>query len=219
MSRTVVLDSTLSAELGSPGADTRFGVTIVAYPPPDLRQHIADLSTRLKAVEPGQYYYPPTDLHVTVLEVISDVTQGEANTVRDAILRRGPHFWKALPGARLASPSVRSDETACALTFAEQHGLETLRNELSRRLTVAGLKVAPRYRSPSAHVTFLRYVAEPRATQDDWNRAIAALPGLRSADAAGRWSLDALWLTCGATWYGRSGRVRKDGPYATEPAG
>jgi len=63
---TVELDPFIDQE-----SDTRYGITLLLRPHPAVTRRIDALLRELHAVEPSQYYYPPSDLHVTVLSIIS----------------------------------------------------------------------------------------------------------------------------------------------------
>ena len=57
-----LIDSTL---------DNRFGVTLIIRPDILVKNNIQTFLSDLKTIEPEQYYYPDSDIHVTVLSVIS----------------------------------------------------------------------------------------------------------------------------------------------------
>lgn len=52
-------------------SDKRFGITLVAKPSKEVKAKIAKLITKLKKAEPDQYYYPNSDIHITVMSIIS----------------------------------------------------------------------------------------------------------------------------------------------------
>lgn len=51
--------------------DTRKGITLLFRPDVKVIQNIHRFLNELKIVEPEQYYYPASDIHVTVLSIIS----------------------------------------------------------------------------------------------------------------------------------------------------
>ena len=52
-------------------SDNRMGLTLLIRPDLSIKEKIGQLLGPLKALEPEQYYYPPSDIHVTVLSIIS----------------------------------------------------------------------------------------------------------------------------------------------------
>ena len=54
-------------------ADDRFGLTLVIRPPQRITNEISKVLERIYRVEPGQYFYPESDMHITVTSIISCV--------------------------------------------------------------------------------------------------------------------------------------------------
>jgi len=51
--------------------DKRFGVTLILRPSDAVKKEIQQFLRQVKQVEPMQYYYPNSDIHVTVMSIIS----------------------------------------------------------------------------------------------------------------------------------------------------
>lgn len=51
--------------------DTRRGLTLLTRPPAAITTAIAEVLAEFQAVDPAQYYYPATDIHLTILSIIS----------------------------------------------------------------------------------------------------------------------------------------------------
>jgi len=51
--------------------DQRFGITLVIRPDAVTNNNIQQFLTEAKAIEPGQYYYQNTDIHITLMSIIS----------------------------------------------------------------------------------------------------------------------------------------------------
>lgn len=51
--------------------DTRYGLTLLARPSQKVKENILNFLDELKQLEPRQYYYPASDLHITIMSVIS----------------------------------------------------------------------------------------------------------------------------------------------------
>ena len=52
-------------------ADDRFGLSLVIRPSIPVKNEIQKFLNELKTLEPNQYYYPNSDIHITVISVIS----------------------------------------------------------------------------------------------------------------------------------------------------
>lgn len=58
-------------------SDKRFGITLLIRPNEEINNNIQAFLKELKKAEPEQYYYPSSDIHITVLSIIS-CTEGFA---------------------------------------------------------------------------------------------------------------------------------------------
>ena len=51
--------------------DRRFGLTLIIRPSNEIKRKIQDFLKNFKEIEPNQYYYPNSDIHITVMSIIS----------------------------------------------------------------------------------------------------------------------------------------------------
>lgn len=51
--------------------DKRFGITLLIRPSIEIKEKIQKFITQIKKIEPKQYYYPNSDIHITVMSIIS----------------------------------------------------------------------------------------------------------------------------------------------------
>lgn len=62
--------------------DNRFGITLILRPSDAVKREIQCFLDQLKQVEPLQYYYPDSDIHVTVMSIISCYNGFKLNQIR-----------------------------------------------------------------------------------------------------------------------------------------
>jgi 2'-5' RNA ligase len=55
----------------SDDSDKRFGITLLIRPSDEIKSNIQAFLKELKKTEPDQYYYPNSDIHITVMSIIS----------------------------------------------------------------------------------------------------------------------------------------------------
>ena len=202
-------DPLLIQEVRAAGADQRYGVNLIVRPPPHVISHIRAVQQRLRMHEPDQYFYPPDDLHLTLIELCSSRPQRDAETLAAAVAQTLPEMVHTAPQALLVCPLLGYDQRACALNFLPvDHALQTLRGHLADQLASYGMTIASRYPPQSAHVTLMRYLQPLQTDPSAWVETLQAAPC-----ASLEWQIDAIWLTWGATWYGMPGRTRMCGPY------
>jgi 2'-5' RNA ligase len=150
------LDTLLDSE-----HDTRRGITLLARPPARITSLIEALLADFQQLEPTQYYYPTSDIHLTILSIIS-CYQG---FTLDAI---DPEKYKQAVRTILQHTSpfrIRFTGLTASLGgiivqgFPEDTGLQSLRNQVRRYFQASGLQqsIDQRYSIQTAHVTVVRF--------------------------------------------------------------
>lgn len=145
--------------------DSRYGVTLLARPSEQVKQQIRHHLAELMQLEPQQYYYPASDLHLTVLSLISCYagfalsqldTAAYVELVKEVIADTGP-FRLDFQGIT-ASPS-------CVLVqgFFDDQKLNQLRAKLRSVFGQSILQhsIDQRYAIQTAHMTVLRFTQQP----------------------------------------------------------
>ena len=141
--------------------DDRRGITLLARPPGHITKNIEAILADFQLLEPGQYYYPPTDIHLTILSIIScysgftlDVIDPQAycNAV-GTIVQRTRSFPIKFAGLTASPGGIMVQG------FPQGNGLQTLRNELRKFFQASGLpqSIDQRYSIQTAHSTVIRF--------------------------------------------------------------
>ncbi|MCC4382468.1 hypothetical protein LMB54_01425 [Limosilactobacillus reuteri] len=146
--------------LRNPDKDIRRGLTLTASLPAHVSRNIMFCLQKLAAIEPNQYFYPPADLHITIIDLIaasSDFSfstfeeKKYENVVRKIISRIGPIHW------HLAGMITSSGALLVKGYYSAE--LSTLRNVLRKELPLHDLLLKERYSTISGHVTVARYTS------------------------------------------------------------
>ncbi|MEL1255847.1 mutarotase [Flavobacterium sp. DGU38] len=66
LSGNYTIDSKINDE-----SDRRFGITLLVRPNEEIKANIQAFLKELKKTEPHQYYYPNSDIHITIMSLIS----------------------------------------------------------------------------------------------------------------------------------------------------
>jgi len=153
----------LDADIDNP-ADNRAGLTLLIRPPEAVALAWQKLRRELEIIEPGQYYYPTSDLHVTVMSIIScypgfspDVIHlpQYIDLIREA-LQNSKSFTVDFTGIT-ASPS-------CVLLqgFPGNETLNAIRNNIRQAFKASPLmhSIDKRYSLQTAHITAVRFRRE-----------------------------------------------------------
>ena len=191
----------------SSGEDKRYGITLLTRPSKEVNQRVTQILQRVKTTAPHQYYYPASDLHVTVLSIIScyqgfsfrQLNLEEYKSLIESAVQTISPFYIHFKGLT-ASPS-----SILIQGFPEDDQLNKLRNELRKRFKNTKLQhsIDSRYTLKTAHLTVIRFkqrLAKPKTFLQE-------IENLREADF-GSCLIRELELV-GNDWYQRKEKVRQ----------
>ncbi|NJO68425.1 MAG: hypothetical protein HC830_03360 [Bacteroidetes bacterium] len=125
--------------------DNRRGIILVAHPPKQIRDKVMQMLLDFQQENPGQYYYPETDLHITIFSVVtcfagfnpdSDLKKAYISSIKEVLKNSSPfkiHFRgiTAAPGCVI----IRG--------FPVDKGLEAIRNSLYHHLKQQEYSINP----------------------------------------------------------------------------
>lgn len=141
--------------------DSRRGLTLLARPPAFITTKIAAIMADFQLIEPDQYYYPATDLHLTILSLISCypgftlalIEPARYQTLVRAVLQAWPPFSIRLAGLTASAGGIMVQG------FPQDAGLADLREAVRTAFRQSGLaqSIDQRYRLQTAHATIIRF--------------------------------------------------------------
>lgn len=141
--------------------DGRRGLTLL-YTPSSIGPAYRHFMERAAAAVPGQYLYPPEDLHVTVFDFVSAregfragrTLEESCIALCDTVISRTKTFTIEFRGVAFSA-------AAGLLCGYDRGRLTALRERIRRLLPTHGIQNSERYPSRSAHATFLRFARPP----------------------------------------------------------
>ena len=144
--------------------DLRRGITLLLKPDKKLLNSFGDFIKDAVSKEPGEYFYKPAEIHVTVLSIINcsaDFNLSQIylpdyiDYIETSLINIQP-FEIEFKGIT-ASPS-------CILIqgFPQNNVLELMRNNLREKFKIGTLynSIDSRYKIETAHCTVLRFIKE-----------------------------------------------------------
>jgi 2'-5' RNA ligase len=186
--------------------DPRRGATLVARPDAGVRKRVEIFLSEAADICPGQYFYQPAELHMTVLAVIpgSESWRKEIHRlpacreVLDIVLKNHRAFSVNFRGVTV------SPEAVLIQGFPQDDILARLRDDLRNVLRDRGLgeNLDHRYKIVAAHLTVMRF-SHPQA---DWKRLLDFLRAHRETDF-GEMTFRSLQLIWG-DWCASTGKTR-----------
>jgi 2'-5' RNA ligase len=186
-------------------ADTRRGITLIFRPPANVRNKIVEFVGRFAEVCPGQYFYQPEELHITVLSIITMTERWEEEMDRFEKCRPliGPALVGKRPFRMKFNGVTASPDSVLIQGFPSGGGLLKIRTALREAFARAGFAdmLDRRYKVTAAHITLMRF-CRPCA---DIHQLVAFLKENRQTNF-GECEISKLELIFG-NWYASSDKV------------
>ena len=141
--------------------DSRYGITLLIRPDAFICSAIQDFLNTLKSIDPNQYYYPTSDIHVTVLSIISCFEGFELNQIDPAAYIR--LIAKALENCTAFELEFRGVTLSSGAVMIRGHlvndQLNHIREQLRNVFRASTLlhSIDERYTIFTAHSTVVRY--------------------------------------------------------------
>jgi 2'-5' RNA ligase len=186
--------------------DRRRGVSLAFWLSPEMTAKTSSFLDALKREFPGQHFYQPTELHVTLLTFISasEKWRKEIGDVADfrAILRE---VLAAHPPFRVEFRGVTAAPNAVMIQgFPLDDGLEKIRADIRAACARHGFagRLDRRYPNRAAHITAMRFCR----SDADWQRLTDVVRENRQT-FFGEMQVNTLRLTWG-NWYASAETVR-----------
>lgn len=144
-------------------ADTRYGMTLIARPSPAVADAVVTSIADIVQLEPGQYAYPTSDLHITVLSVNSCRSGFELDAVQtEAYAALIGSIVSDTPPITLHFRGLTASRSGLLVQgFPTDEALDVLRDRLRVAIGASGLEHSMdlRYTLKTAHMTALRFAA------------------------------------------------------------
>ena len=144
--------------------DNRLGITLIVRPNIQVRNKIQTFLKDLKAIEPDQYYYPNSDIHVTALSLISCYTGFDVAQI--SILDYVELIKKSITAYKSFEIEFRgiTASPSCIMVqgFLSDHTLNDIRDSLRMNFKNSNLQqtIDSRYAIQTAHTTVIRFRKE-----------------------------------------------------------
>ncbi|CAF1233508.1 unnamed protein product [Adineta steineri] len=141
--------------------DKRYGLALIIKLDQHVKQQIQTFLSALHAIEPDQYYLPSSDIHITLLPIISCSADFDLNQIfaQDYIdlLRKN----LSIEGKLEINFKGITASSSCIMIqgFPQQNILNELRNQLRTLFKTSSLRqtIEERYFLQTAHVTVVRF--------------------------------------------------------------
>ncbi|HWR11132.1 MAG TPA: 2'-5' RNA ligase family protein [Rectinemataceae bacterium] len=148
-----------------PLRDSRLGLSLIISARLDAGAY-GRLVGALARIEPGHYYYPLRDLHTTVFDFVSAREDFVSDPTRESdFLEMAREACSAVGNFELRFRGVVFSAEAGLIGGYDDDALVDIRQRIREAMTRAGIMNDERYRSRSAHCTFMRFTEKFRSAR------------------------------------------------------
>ena len=142
-------------------SDSRFGITLLIRPDDEIKAKIQLFLKELKDVSSTQYYYPDTDIHITVLSIISCYEGFTLDKIRiEEYIEIIQKSLIDVDKIRIDFKGVTASPSAIMIQgFPTDESLNNLRDKLRENFKKSTLQqsIDNRYIIAAAHSTVVRF--------------------------------------------------------------
>lgn len=196
----------IDSQIDSP-SDHRFGLTLIIRTDLQTKNTIQHFLNELKAIDPDQYYYPNSDIHITVMSIIScyDGFDLASIFIPDyvAIIEKS---LINIHDIEINFQGITASPSAIMLQgFTNTNSLNDLRNNLRTQFKDSGLEqsIDKRYSIQTAHSTVARF----RKPINNKEKLLAIVEKYRDFNF-GKFKVDSYYLVYN-DWYQREKWVKE----------
>ena len=141
--------------------DNRRGLALLVNLNGLISNNFGLLMKEMKAIEPRQCYYPETDLHMTVLDLISASTHFHVDeAMKNKVMQIINFATLDVKPFEIEFRGMIVSNGAILMKGYYREGLSELRGNIRRFATQYGFELKERYQSISAHVTIGRFISK-----------------------------------------------------------
>lgn len=141
--------------------DNRFGITLLIRPPESIKNKIQSFLNELQKEDPLQYYYPNSDMHITVLSIISCYDGFSLNQINpEAYISIIQENLAALQSLEIKLSGITaSNSTIMIQGFPTNDSLNSFRDVLRKAFqnTTLEQSIDSRYTLFTAHISVCRF--------------------------------------------------------------
>ncbi|GAA3624639.1 2'-5' RNA ligase family protein [Flavivirga jejuensis] len=141
--------------------DNRFGITLLIRPPIEVKNEIQKFINALKIIEPNQYYYKNSDIHITIMSIISCYNGFNLNDIDiSKYIELIKESLIDISNLKIKLKGVTASPSCLMIQgFMSDESLNSIRNNLRDKFKNSNLQqsIDKRYSIQTAHSTVVRF--------------------------------------------------------------
>lgn len=142
--------------------DDRYGLTLIIRPSLEIRKAVNQVFQQIRIKTPDQYYYPVSDLHLTLLTIVSCQSGFDPEQIKmnEYVSTLKPVLENAEPFQIEFKEITASPEAIMVCGYPEEDSLNSLRNKIRKAFKSSDPfhTIDKRYTIQTAHMTAMRFI-------------------------------------------------------------
>ena len=139
--------------------DNRMSLVLLIRISSEISNKIEKCISKLKNIEPDLYYYPKTDFHITVIDILKGKENREIPNNINEYIECINNCIKEIKPFKIEFNGLTASDNAILVKGYYEYELQKFRELLRKSLKEKGLSLEERYETISCHITIGR-VAE-----------------------------------------------------------
>lgn len=137
-------------------SDTRMSLALLIRISPEVSAPIKTFLNEIQAEEPDLYYYPESDFHITVMDILGGRPNRQIPSELPEYIRCILECAAQIPPFQIHFQGTTAGDNAMMITGYYEEPLEQFRQLLRKSFREHGLTLEERYETFSAHMTVIR---------------------------------------------------------------
>ena len=136
--------------------DNRMSLDLLIRFNPEITEKFEKCISELKNIEPNLYYYPKSDFHVTVIDILKASPNRKTPENLDEYINCIKKCIKQIKPFKIEFKGLTMSDNAIMIKGYYEYELEKFREILRKTLRESGLIFEERYETISCHITISR---------------------------------------------------------------
>ena len=136
--------------------DKRMSLDLLIRINPDITEKIEKCISEIQNLEPNLYYYPKSDFHVTVIDILKASPNRKIPENLDAYISCIKKCLKQINPFKIEFNGLTISDNAIMVKGYYEYELQKFRDILRKELRESGLNFEERYETISCHITIVR---------------------------------------------------------------
>ena len=136
--------------------DNRMSLVLLIRISPEISDKIEKCISELKDIEPNAYFYPKSDFHITVIDILKGAENRKIPENLNQYIECIRRCASEIKSFKIEFNGLTASDNAVMVKGYYEYELQKFREILRKELKEKGLALEERYETISSHITIMR---------------------------------------------------------------